>query len=724
LAAAILCALILGAAAIVGLRCRRELQAARRQRKEQRGELGALRLLESIANGSEAVIFAKDLQRRYTFANEATCRALGRPAAEVIGREAAAFFTSGDDQSIAKLDDEVLGTGQPFHGEVELTVAGAYRCFFATLGPLRDAEGAITGMFGVVHDITERKQQEERHRQWAKAFESTRDGVMITDAAGSIQSVNRAFSEITGYAPEQAIGRTPALLHSGRHDEAFYRELWQSLKAGGHWRGEIWNRRSNGEVYPEWLTVSEVRNEAGQVANYVGVFTDITRMKRDEAELQRLANFDPLTQLPNRRLLQLRLEQLLAHARRHGGRTAVLYIDLDGFKTVNDSLGHPAGDELLTCIAGRLRARVRAEDTLGRLGGDEFLVLVGSMADAEDAAVLAQDLLVAVARPVELSVGQEAYVTASIGISVYPDDGGETAADVLRDADAAMYRAKAEGRNRFVFYTQDLNAQAISKLETEASLSRALERSELLLHYQPKVDAASGRLVGAEALLRWQRNGELVPPGTFIPLAEHSSLILDIGAWVIDQTCRQIREWLDRGVAVPRIAVNVAARQFAAGDLHDVVSAALRRHRVEASLLELELTESMLIEKPQVGIAMLTRLKGIGVKLALDDFGTGYSSLGSLGRFPIDALKIDKSFVDQIADGTNGTAIVDTVIALAHRLDLVVVAEGVETEQQRSYLQQQGCDQLQGFCISRPLQAEAFEVLVRAQHSRETACER
>lgn len=721
IAAADLCALMLAAMAIVGLHHHRELRAARRQQDEQQEKLSVLRLLESIANGAPAVIFAKDLQGRYTFANEATCRSLGRPAAEVIGRDSSAFFPSGEHDSITQLDTEVLRTGQPFSGEVQLTLGGDRRCLFATLGPLRDAEGSINGMFGVVQDITERKQQEDHRRQWAMAFESTRDGVMITDAQGCIQSVNRAFSEITGYLPEQAIGQTPALMHSGRHDEAFYRELWQSVKSSGHWRGEIWNRRRSGEVYPEWLTVSEVRNDAGEVTNYVGVFTDITRMKRDEAKLQQLANFDPLTELPNRRLLQARLEQALAHGKRHRERTTVLYIDLDGFKTVNDSLGHPAGDELLTRIAERLKARVRAEDTLGRLGGDEFLVLVGSMTDAKDAAVLAQDLLAAIARPIELSGGQEAYVTASIGISVYPDDGGATAIDMLRNADAAMYRAKAEGRNRFVFYTQDLNAQAVSRLEIEASLSRALERNELLLHYQPKVDAASGRIVGAEALLRWRRNGELIPPGKFIPVAEHSSLILDIGAWVIEQTCWQIRDWLDRGVDVPRIAVNVAARQFAAGDLDEVVSAALRRHRVDASLLELELTESMLIEKPQAGIAMLKRLKSTGVKLSLDDFGTGYSSLGYLSQFPIDALKIDKSFVDQIAVGPNGSAIVDAVIALAHRLELAVVAEGVETEQQRLYLREQGCDQLQGFCISRPLPATAFEALVHEEQLCEAA---
>jgi diguanylate cyclase (GGDEF)-like protein/PAS domain S-box-containing protein len=560
--------------------------------------------------------------------------------------------------------------------------------------------------------VTERRQQDERQRQWAKAFEATRDGVMIADARGRILTVNRAFSEITGYRPEEAIGQGPGLLRSGRHDSRFYRELWRTLNGAGHWGGEIWNRRKNGEVYPEWLTISAVHDEAGQVVNYVGVFTDMSRAKRDEAELQRLAHCDLLTELPNRRQLHACLAQALAHAQRHGGLTAVLSIDLDGFKTVNDSLGHPVGDELLIRIAERLKGRVRAEDTLGRLGGDEFLVILESLASPDDAATLAQDLLAQIAEPVALSGGREAYVTASIGICVLPDGQAGNATEMLRDADAALYRAKEQGRNRFCFFTQELNAQAVSKLETEAALSRALQRDELLLHYQPKVDAKSGRVSGAEALLRWRRQGKLVPPGRFIALAERSSLILDIGAWVIDRACRQVRDWSDRGLAVPRIAVNVGARQFAAGDLDRVVREALQRHGVPARLLELELTESMLIDDPQAAVAMLTRLKGIGVTLSLDDFGTGYSSLGYLRQFPIDALKIDKCFVDEIEAGPDGGAIVDAVIALAHRLDLAVVAEGVETPQQRAYLERQGCDQLQGYLVGRPMPAELFEPLM------------
>jgi diguanylate cyclase (GGDEF)-like protein/PAS domain S-box-containing protein len=706
-----LAVLALVALGVFGLQQRRALLASQRRRAEQEEKLRALNLLDAISNSTPDLIFTEDLQGRFTFVNQATCRVLGQPAAAVLGSPASAFFPAEDRARIAALNAAVADSGDVVSGEGEMQTALGRRWYLFTIGPLREPDGRISGVFGVVHDITERRRQEEHHRQWAKAFESTRDGVIICDVSARIESVNRAFSEITGYTAEEAIGRTPALLHSGRHEAAFYRALWEGLIRDGHWRGEIWNRRKDGQVYPEWLTINAVRDDAGAVTNYVGVFTDISRVKRDEAELQRLANYDPLTKLPNRRLLGTRLEHALARTRRRGGRLALLYVDLDGFKTVNDSLGHPAGDELLSCIAGRFKARVRAGDTLGRLGGDEFLVIAESLHTADDAAVLAQDLLGAVARPVALGNGHEVYVTASIGISVFPDDGCSDATAMMRDADAALYRAKEQGRNRFCFYTHDLNRQAVAKLEIEVALSHALQRQELLLHYQPKFCAASGRLTGVEALLRWCRGGELVPPGQFIPVAEQSSLILDIGGWVIDEVCAQQARWRARGLAMPRVAVNVAARQFAAGNLDVVLGDALRRHAVPPACLELEVTESMLIDMPTGGIEMLTRLKEIGIRLSLDDFGTGYSSLAYLRRFPIDALKIDKSFVDQIGCGPDGSAIVDAVIALAHRLGLAVVAEGVETAAQQAHLRQQGCDELQGFGLARPMPAADLEAL-------------
>jgi diguanylate cyclase (GGDEF)-like protein/PAS domain S-box-containing protein len=706
-----LAALALVAVGVFGLQQRHALLAARRGHAGQEEKLRALNLLDAISDSTQDLIFTQDLRGRFTFVNQATCRALGQPASAVLGRQADALFPAADRERIAALNATAVESGEVVTGEGEMATALGRRWYLFTIGPVREPDGRLSGVFSVVHDITERRSQEERQRQWAKAFESTRDGVIICDAHARIESVNRAFTEITGYAPEEAIGRTPALLNSGRHGPAFYRDLWASLAHDGHWRGEIWNRRKDGQVYPEWLTINAVRDDAGVTTNYVGVFTDITRIKRDEAALQRLANYDPLTELPNRQLLNSRLEHALARIQRRGGRLAVLYIDLDGFKTVNDSLGHPAGDELLTCVARRFKDRLRAGDTLGRPGGDEFLVIAELLHGPQDAAVLARDLLDAVARPVALAGGHEVYVTASIGISVFPDDGCTDATAMLRDADAALYRAKEQGRNGFCFYTHELNRQAVAKLEIEVALSHALKRQELLLHYQPKFCAASGRLTGVEALLRWCRGGELVPPGRFIPVAEQSSLILDIGNWVIDEVCAQQARWRARGLAMPRVAVNVAARQFAAGNLDAVLDEALRRHGVPPESLELEVTESLLIDMPAGGIEMLRRLKAIGIRLSLDDFGTGYSSLAYLRQFPIDALKIDKSFVDQIGSGPDGSAIVDAVIALAHRLGLTVVAEGVETAAQQAHLLQQGCDELQGFGLARPMPAAALEAL-------------
>ncbi|HEY0857187.1 MAG TPA: EAL domain-containing protein [Albitalea sp.] len=705
-------ALALAGAALYLVWQRRALQIERHQRADQEDKLRAWRLLDAITNGSTDAIYAKDLDGRYLFVNSETCRLLGRPVDQLIGHPPQACMPAIDAARVAALDAEVIRAGEVTKSEIVINTVDGERVFLNTMGPLRDARGHIAGTFGVSRDITERKRAEDTRRQWAMAFESTRDGVVITDVRARIQAVNRAFCEITGHAKEDVLGHTPRLLQSGLHNAAFYAALWRSVRENGSWQGEVWNRRKNGDVYPQWLTISAVHDEAGELSNYVGVCTDISRIKRSEAELERLAHYDPLTDLPNRRLLQLRLEHALERAHRRRSRTAILYIDLDGFKTVNDSLGHPAGDELLVCVAKRLRARMREEDTLGRLGGDEFLVVLESLGEPGEAAIVARDLLRAVAEPMRLAGGHEAYVTASIGISVHPDDGSASAVEMLRDADAAMYRAKDQGRNRFCFYTSDLNAKAVAKLELEASLSRALERHEFLLHYQPQVDAKTGRLAGAEALLRWQRlGGALVPPGEFIPVAERSSLILAIGNWVIESACRQIRLWMDAGQPAPRLAINVSARQFAAGDLDVVLHQALSRHRVPADCLEVELTESMLMEKPQATEAMLRRLKAIGVSLALDDFGTGYSSLGYLQRFPIDTLKIDQSFVRSIGRGPDGSTIVDAIIGLARRLQLRVVAEGVETAEQADYLQRQGCDELQGYHFGRPLPLADFEAL-------------
>ena len=706
-------ALLMSSSLVYGLRQRQALATARRDQAALADQVRGWQVLEAIANSSTDAIYAKDREGHYLFANKEACRLLGRTLEELLDGDLQAVCSHEQAQQMAAVDRVIMLSGRPSLSEARLTTIDGDRTYLCTKGPLLDADGRLIGAFGLSRDITEHKQNEERHRQWATAFENMRDGVMITDACCRIQAVNRAFTEITGYAAGDVIGGSPRILASDRQSPAFYSQMWSMLRETGSWHGEIWNRRKNGEIYPEWMTISAVRDEQGRPTHYVGVFTDVSRIKSDEEKLERLAHYDPLTGLPNRSLVLDQLAVALLRARRASRRTAALVIDLDGFKTVNDSLGHPAGDELLVCIAGRLKNRLRQEDLLGRLGGDEFLVMLESLADPADAAALAQDLLGVISAPVPLACGQDAYVTASIGISINPDDGNVGAVELLRDADAAMYRAKELGRNRYCYYTSEMNAQAMSKLELEAALSRALERKELLLHYQPKVELRSGTVIGAEALLRWERRGiGLVPPGKFIPVAEQSSLILEIGAWVIDEACRQLRAWFDEGRPLVRIAVNVAARQFMAGDLDHVVAGALARHAVSAQWLEIELTEGMLVTDPQAAIEMMNRLHRLGVKLSLDDFGTGFSSLAYLQKFPIDALKIDQTFVRDIGREPDGAVLVDSVIALAHRFHLRVVAEGVETAAQRDYLLQQGCDEVQGYFFGRPDSAPALQAML------------
>jgi diguanylate cyclase (GGDEF)-like protein/PAS domain S-box-containing protein len=566
---------------------------------------------------------------------------------------------------------------------------------------------------GTWSDITERRVFEERLRLDAAAIESTRDGVMIADLDGTIVSVNRSFRLTVGYEERELLGRTPKILQSGRHGPDFYRAMWHDILTDGYWQGEVWNRRKNGEVFPVWVSISAVHNELGRPTHYVAVYTDISKLKQSEEELEQLAHFDPLTQLPNRLLLQSRLEHAVDQARRRERLVGVLFIDLDDFKKVNDSLGHIIGDELLVAVANRLGERVRGEDTLARLGGDEFVVLLEQLERPEDSATVANALLAALATPITLSSGHELYAQASIGISIFPDD-ASSPAELLREADTAMYRAKDAGGNRFLFFTGDMGEQVLVDLELENALRQALERKELALHFQPKIELPGGRIYGAEALLRWQRGGAgYVPPNKFIPIAEKTGLIVPIGTWVIDSALAQLRRWLDEGLPEIHVAVNVSALQFRSGDLDAVITSLLARHGLPPHVLTLELTESLLMEQPEETTRILRRLKQIGVMLSLDDFGTGFSSLTYLTRFPMDTLKIDASFVQGIGSDESSMTVINSVIELAHRMRMHAVAEGVETVEQLQYMKEQGCDAIQGYYFSRPVPADEFAKLLR-----------
>ena len=540
-----------------------------------------------------------------------------------------------------------------------------------------------------------------------KIIEHSLDGVMVTDANTVVVSVNPAFTQITGYTPDEIVGASPAMLRSGRHDKAFYDGMWQSLSEHGSWQGEIWNRRKDGEIYPEMLTITAIHDDGGNVSNYAAVFSDISRLKDDEAKIRSLAYYDALTGLPNRRLLQDRLAMALSHARRTHGRVGVLFIDLDRFKRINDSLGHEVGDQLLLQIAERLRGRLRENDTLARLGGDEFLAVLSNVADGEATHLTASRLLDALIEPVRIR-DHELYVGASIGISLFPDDGAE-AGMLIKHADIAMYQAKDSGRNAVRRFRHDMNTRTEEHISLESDLYLALTSEQFRLHFQPLVRISDGKTIAAEALIRWQhpRRG-WVMPGDFIPLAEESGLIVPIGEWVMNEACRQLMRWHAEGQVGLRIMINLSARQFRDQQLLVQVRRMLDATGAPPEHVTFELTESMLIDDQERAIETLGALKSLGFRLAIDDFGTGYSSLAYLKRFPIDELKLDRMFVREIAENKGDEAIARAIIELAHSLNLTVVAEGVEDRAQLERLALHGCEVAQGFLLGRPGEASSL----------------
>jgi len=567
------------------------------------------------------------------------------------------------------------------------------------------------------HFVTERKEASDAQRIAATAFNS-QQGMLITDARRVILRVNMAFSQITGYSAEDAIGKTPRILQSNRHDRAFYDAMAATLESEGSWIGEIWSRRKNGEEYPEWLSISAVKNDLGLTTHFVAIFNDITERVDALVQIDTLAFYDPLTHLPNRRLLLDRLEQALHASTRHARKSALLFVDLDNFKTINDTLGHHQGDQLLVQVAQRLKTCIRDGDTLARLGSDEFVVMLEDLSEDEiEAATQAETVADTVLRAFqpEFALDQGAHrSTPSIGITLF---GGETLEDSeqpLKRAELAMFQAKAAGRNTMRFFDARMQTEVSSRAALEADLHDAVLQQQFLLYYQPQV-VGDGRITGVEALVRWQHPVRgLVSPAEFIPLAEESGLILPIGQWVLETACTQMAAWdADPAFAHLTMAVNVSALQFKQIDFVDCVLGTLARSQANPHRLKLELTESMLVDNVEAIIAKMGQLKARGVTFSLDDFGTGYSSLAYLKRLPLDQLKIDQGFVRNIIADTNDAAIARMVVALAESLGLVVIAEGVELKAQADFLAHLGCHAYQGYLFSKPLPAEAFAALVR-----------
>ncbi|UCR87351.1 phosphodiesterase DibA [Pseudomonas chlororaphis] len=570
------------------------------------------------------------------------------------------------------------------------------------------ARGRLLRLLGADSWLLHQREDRERLRQAAAVFDCTREGVLVSDRRGQIVHVNRAFIEITGYQREEVLGRQPSMFKSGHHTADFYQAMFDSLNTTGEWSGEIWNRRKCGEIYPQWQTIRAIRDDDGQLSHYVAVFSDISAIKDSEHELAHLAHHDPLTDLPNRLLFTDRAEQALASAQIHKRGCALLMVDLDHFKMINDSLGHNVGDRLLKAVAQRLQGMFGPGITLARLGGDEFAVLVESCGQPGQAAVLAQRIIDGVKQPFLMDENQ-LFINASIGISLFPSD-ALSAEQLLRNADTALFKAKSAGRDSYALYTEELTAHAQQRVEIAFELRRALEQQELRVFYQPVHDLASSRLVGVEALVRWEHPQRgLVSPGEFIPIAERTGLIAEIDAWVMQQACRQMCQWQAAGMELSFVAVNVSSRLFARRELYQQVAQVLHDTGLDPAYLELEVTESAVMEDPEVALEQMHRLRELGLRLAIDDFGTGYSSLLRLKRLPVQKLKIDQGFVAGLPWDEDDAAISRVIIALAQSMGMQVHAEGIEQVEQARFLLDQGCDLGQGYWFGRPVPAAQLE---------------
>ncbi|MFV0665256.1 putative bifunctional diguanylate cyclase/phosphodiesterase [Denitromonas sp.] len=683
---------------IVNWRRARALRLAEEQRA----------LLATLLDASPDMIFFKDTDSRFRLVNRAAAEVLGRPVEQILGKEDRDFFPPAAAEAFRQADAQVMAEVGIHQREEDVQHADGHLERYDTLkAPVLTADGRVIGLLGIARRITAERRNQHRLKLAAQFFNNAAEGIMVTRPDGVIEHVNPAFTQITGYGPEDAIGESPRLLQSGRHSHAFYQRMWDTLTRHGRWQGEVWNRRKSGQIYTEWLDISPVFGDDGALLHYLGIFSDISSIKASEAQMAHMAQHDALTGLPNRNLLNDRITTALRRAQRDKRLVAVIFLDLDHFKDINDSYGHAVGDVVLNQVAHRLLECVRDEDTVARLGGDEFVVLMEDIDSPDRAEIAAQRILACLAPPVAHK-DQEFFVGCSVGLSLYPED-GDTPEALIRNADTAMYQAKQQGRNNAQRYHAQQTEQTRQRVRLENALRRAIDTSELEVWYQPQVDLATGALVGMEALCRWHDPAEgTVPPSTFIALAERNGLIVPLGAHVLRKVCEQIVAWRAAGLTPPRVAVNVSGRQLRRLDFLGSLCSILEAADCRPEWIELEVTESDILKDAEPSIATLHGIREMGISLSLDDFGTGFSSLSYLKRLPINTLKIDRSFIDGLPADGNDRAIVQAILAMGRSLGIQVLAEGVETPAQVTALRLLNCHSAQGYHFGRPAPADAL----------------
>jgi len=667
---------------------------------------------EIVLNELPMEAYLKDTDLKYITVNQKYCDRHGISREDVLGKTDAELDEAENITDTREKEEQAISTKEPvtFEEIIETNLRG--KIFYSThLIPFINDKGRVEGVVGVKINITNLRRAESEMEMASKVLENTAEGVMVTDAESRIIHVNSAYSELTGYNEEELLGKVPLLLQKESRSK-IYQGVQKSLETDGLWRGELWSSRKNGTSYPEMINIKAIRNKEGKISNYFSMSNDITEQKKWEEQLYQMAHYDSLTGLPNRTLFKDRLKQEIIRSERNDKNFGLLFLDLDLFKSINDSLGHAAGDELLIVVGDRLKDTLRNADSIARLGGDEFTIMVTDLASDYDKNInyltrLSEKIIEVIKQPIEIG-GREINATCSVGVTVFPVD-ADNVEDLLRNADSAMYYAKSQGRRNYQFYSKEFNEQAVERLEKEIEFRAALKDGALQLYYQPQIDVISRHVVGAEALLRWKKDGEVIMgPDKIVALAEETGLIFELGNWILRQACEQCKKWTDQGHSRVRVAVNLSTRQFRQKDLVEIVSNILDETGLPGRLLELEVTESALMENIEYSVEMMADLSRKGIRWSLDDFGTGYSSLTYLRDFPVHVLKVDQSFVKEITINPEDSAIVETIIDLAHRLHLTVIAEGVENEEQLKVLSRMNCEQVQGYYFGEPMSANEF----------------